>query len=257
MAIVTLVRLTLLELWRQRLGIVPIVILVLILLAGLIHGNGEVQLNGQAVAFSAREIGMGTFGLIQFCGSVLGVIAGASAIAPEIDRGTVLLLATKPVPRWGMLLGKALGTFAFLVLSCLVWGIAIAAIGGVRSGTEYIQPLLIGSWMAVLSPLLIAAMAICFSTRMPTMGALAASLFAWMLSAAAAPLVGLKNSPGYEAVGWVAQGITTILPFKDISSLASALAFGPAPSGAEWAGLLAILGWLVVAMGLFSRRNLS
>lgn len=50
----------------------------------------------------------------------IGVISAASTIAREMRNGTVLLLLSKPIPRWSFVIGKMIGIVAVSVLFCIV-----------------------------------------------------------------------------------------------------------------------------------------
>ncbi|MFO7820740.1 MAG: hypothetical protein R6V56_01575 [Lentisphaeria bacterium] len=57
-------------------------------------------------------------------GWVLAVLIASHAVTREINRGTALLLLSKPVPRLSFILGKTIGLFSGLSIFCLLTGLA-------------------------------------------------------------------------------------------------------------------------------------
>lgn len=256
MSLTTLMRLTLLELWRQRIAFAPLAVLILLVFGGLLP-NPEVAVDGEALQFAGSEVAGAVLKVLQFLGVVVGLVVGAGLVASEVERGTVLLLATKPVPRWLLVLGKAAGAFAFLLIAFALWGAALSAIIGVRIDAGAVGQTFLGSLLGVLPAWLFVAVSLAYSTRLPAMGAMAAGLFTWILAGVAPNLVGLKEMAAYRLIGQAAEVVTWILPGSQLDGLSSALTFGPAPAWEQMAAIAAIPAWLVLAMLLFQRRDLS
>lgn len=256
MTLVTLVRLTLLELWRQRQGILPVLVLLLLTTMALLPVP-EISANGEALRIRAQDVAGGAFRVLQFFGVFLGLLVGAGLVAGEVERGTILLLATKPVPRWQLLLGKTLGAFLFILASFAAWGAVLALLVGFRLSVSDVLPTFGGTLVGALVAWLFAAIAICGSTRLPTMGAMGTGLLVWLLGSSAPNLIRLKEMAGYEWVGRVSEVVATVVPVGRLDALSGALAFGPPPPAQDWLYLAAIPAWLVVAGLLFQRRNLS
>ena len=66
--------------------------------------------------------------------SLFGVLATAGAIPDMLERGTVDLYLSKPLPRWQLLLGKYLGAVAVVFANILYFIGALWLISGLRLG---------------------------------------------------------------------------------------------------------------------------
>jgi ABC-type transport system involved in multi-copper enzyme maturation permease subunit len=76
--------------------------------------------------------------MVNFLASLVGVFGTVSSISSEVEGGTILTIATKPLPRWQWVLGKWLGS---LILSLgYVVLLAAALMSGVASITGYTPP---------------------------------------------------------------------------------------------------------------------
>lgn len=256
MSLVTLMRLTLLELWRQRIALAPLAVLIFLVFTGLLP-TPEVAVNEEPFRLSASEVAGTVFKVLQFFGVVVALVVGAGLVASEVERGTVLLLATKPVPRWLLVVGKGLGAFAFLLVVFALWGVVLATIIGLRIDANAVGTTLLGTLIGVLPAWLFAAIALAYSTRLPALAAMAAGLFTWILASVAPNMVALKEMASYRFIGQTAEVVTWILPSAQLDGLSKALTFGPAPVWQDLAALVAIPAWLVLAALLFQRRSLS
>jgi hypothetical protein len=125
-AILAIARSTILEMRRQRLFIVPIigVALSLLTIAAILLLNDEatdlLSREAEIAAFTASVAAM-------FGATLYATIIGSSLIAREISGGTMLMLAARPIGRAQIVLGRALGAAAFLLVStvvvCLAYGV--------------------------------------------------------------------------------------------------------------------------------------
>jgi hypothetical protein len=128
-AILAIARSTILEMRRQRLFIVPIIGVVLSLLAIA----GVLLLSDDSTVLLSREAEIAAFTAsvgAMFGAALYAIIIGSSLIAREISGGTMLMLAARPIGRSQIVLGRALGAAAFLLVSiivvCLVYGLVAA-----------------------------------------------------------------------------------------------------------------------------------
>ena len=95
----------------------------------------------------------------------LGLFSSVGAIANEIERGTILAVAARPVSRWEIVLGKFLGNgvlaVAYLVVQGLAIGVVLAALTGI-----FVTDLLVTLALLSLNVLIVVAVALLGSTRM-------------------------------------------------------------------------------------------
>lgn len=68
-----------------------------------------------------RDIGFATMNVF---GLVMAVFLGVGMVNREIERRTIYTVVTKPVPRWGFIVGKVLGLFLTLLVTL---GLMLAA----------------------------------------------------------------------------------------------------------------------------------
>ncbi len=78
------------------------------------------------------DIGMAC---IHIFGVIMAVFLGITLVSQEVERKTVYLILSKPVPRWEFIVGKALGLCATLALTTLIMAATLflvyAGYGGV------------------------------------------------------------------------------------------------------------------------------
>lgn len=67
----------------------------------------------------------------------LGIFATAGIVPSLMEKGTIDLLLSKPLPRWQLLWGRALGGVIAVGVNLLLFTIAIWALYGVASGVWY------------------------------------------------------------------------------------------------------------------------
>lgn len=130
---------TVLEMRRQRLLLVPLigfVISLLLLASTLLLDAGITELEPRDAEYLAW--GMGTAASVAM--AVYAVIVGASLIARELSAGTMLMLAARPIARWQVVLGRALGAGAFLLVAllvtCATYGPLVALLTGSTAPLE-------------------------------------------------------------------------------------------------------------------------
>jgi ABC-type transport system involved in multi-copper enzyme maturation permease subunit len=255
MSALALARLSLHEIARQRYTLLPIVLTVALAVAGTLP-TPSLMVNGNPVYPGADQLVQIAYGVLTFAGMGLGALVGAGMLAPEIERGTVLLLVTKPMARAWVVLGKALGGLAFLVACFLVWGLVLAGLLALRGAPE-LAPAALGGMVAGVAPsALMLGVAMAFSSRWPTGGALGLTFCAWALAGLASLLRNLAWE-SLPALVRIAREASWLVPWTDLMRLPSALAFGPAPDGWVYLALLAIPAWVGLAIALFSQRDLG
>ncbi len=254
MTIPTLVRLTLVELWRQKTpwGFLAVALLMLI---PAILPTGAVQLNGEAQLGAALRGGLVQFA--QFVSLFLAAALTSSLLPAELERGTILLLVTKPVSRYQIILGKGLAAALWMLGAWALWGVIAALSISTRFGTAEFGPTLAAFLASSLASWLVVAFCLFASCLVPASTALVATVLAWILSTAARQLVPVAEQMGSEVYARALEGLSWLLPVGWVTEQAGHLAAGEA-SGQSLAlalGLMAL--WVVAAAVLFSRRDLS
>lgn len=117
--------------------------------------------------------------LASFLVAGLAILAAVGSIAAEIDNGTLYALATRPLSRRDLLLGKFLGQAAMLVIYAALFFLALT--GLVYWQTGLVIPGLVPALsLFILEPLVILAVTMLGSTRLNTVssGVLAFALYA-------------------------------------------------------------------------------
>lgn len=158
-----LARLGLIELWRRGFALYPLAVFALLCLTlvAKVKFSG-LSPNGHDVLQTLP--GYIAASILPVAGELAALLIGASALAGEFERGTVLLLATK-LPRAGVVLGKALGVYAFLFAVFAAWT-AVLVVGCLMTGdAQQAGSLAVVGMLGVLPSLLIASIALAFSSR--------------------------------------------------------------------------------------------
>jgi Cu-processing system permease protein len=137
MTVLTIARYTLHEAARKRL-LFAVVLLTVLFLA--VYGFGSHYLADQvrlgaprgapSLVFIAALMAVMAFYIVSFLVSLLAIFVSVGSIASEIESGTILALAARPIRRWQIVAGK------WLALAGLI-GVYLAAVGvGVLSLTR-------------------------------------------------------------------------------------------------------------------------
>jgi Cu-processing system permease protein len=260
-------------------AILNAIILALLAIAGLTLLNslppelsaelGSAQAREGAVRFSL----LAAIGLASLMATFVGLFASAGAIGGEIERGTILAVAARPVDRWEILLGKFLGNgllvVVYLAIQMLVVGAGLAAITGV-----WVNELFLGVALKALSVLVVVAVAVAISTRLGAVAnAIAVTALVFTL---AGPGIGIlyaiallsRSELLQQGVEWVRFALP-VGPVGDLADIRLAGTLGEAFRTAtgeqsvlpiyEWSWIFAIV-YIVVALALgawsFHRRDL-
>ncbi len=257
-----------------------------ILWMALAAGVAFLALFGTGIHFQVKDFGARTSPLIRRQGLnamlmmglyavdlltvVMAVLTSVDTLSGEIASGTIHAVATKPIRRWEVLLGKWLGFVAMLA------AYVVLMVGGV-AGTVYLQSgyaprhLLEGAGLIWMESILVLTMTFLFGTAFSTLtnGVLALGLHGlafiggWIEQAGA-----LTQSPRALKVGICAsllmpsEALWRRAAFEMQSPLIGALGFSPfsnasvpSPAMIAYAGVY-LLAALFLAIRHFSRRDL-
>lgn len=245
MRVLAIARLTLLELRHSKLLVLPLSVAAAI---------AVVAYNVKDPALFGDELLRGMWRGQAVAGGLVAILAASGALATEIERGTMLLLAVRPISRTGIVLGKAIGVTTYLLLCSLAWS-SIVAIGIGRYVHAGWEAAFVGSLLSVMSALLVATVALAASAAFPTRGAIGATL-ALCLAAAFVAAIPLETvSPEHVArVRDTQHVMATVLPVDRLMRL-SDLALGHHIGGAPFWSIAAIGAWFVLALAMMRLRG--
>jgi ABC-type transport system involved in multi-copper enzyme maturation permease subunit len=214
-------------------------------------------------------------GLASLLATFVGVFGSAGAIGGEIERGTILALAARPIGRWEIVIGKFLGNgtlvAAYLVAQMVVVTLVLGAITGV-----WVSDIWVSIALHALSVLLVVGVVVALSTLLaPVPNAIVVSVLTFAL---AGPGIGilfgialLTDSPLLrQGVEWS----RFVLPTGPLADLADQRLAGTAAAqlfrtaAGEGAGLFPVYDWvwiyalvylvgaLALGVWLLNRRDL-
>ena len=251
MSLLVLARLAVIELWRQKLAMLAIG------LAGLMALM--VFLPEAEAAFEVRHAFTYDIGvtILPFFGIFVGVLAGGGLIAGEFERGTALLLATKPVSRAGIVAGKALGAFAFILGAFALWAGVLTLVSALRYAPAIAVGVGVATLAGALVPCLYAAIAIAASTRLPATGAIGAGGLAWFAVVISGGLLQVEEFGGAASVHAAAKALRWAIPAEHLAAWPTLITTGTAPTAVQLVALLAIPAWLALAAVSFASRDLA
>ena len=238
-------RLTLQELRSSRLIVLPLTIVVAL---ALVAANVE-NPNAYGTGFvEGLWTSLGVFGVL------VAILAASGSVSNEIERGTMLLLATRPISRLAIFAGKAIGVSTYLLLCVLAWAVTLS----IGLGDQ----LDIGRWatfhgaMYALAPaLLAAAMSLACSVWFPTRGAIGTTAAVFLAAAivAAIPLDAVRPR-NVERVQLAQDVLGWVVPIGRLDDL-QAYAIDQSPQAGATAALLVVGAWFVVGAVLLSARR--
>ena len=196
---------------------------------------------------------------IHLFGVTIAVFLGITLVSQEMERKTIYLVLSKPVPRWEFVLGKAAGLCSTILLTTSVMAVTLFALYAAYSG-EAEPGILVASAGVYLELVLLVCLATLFSTfTTPTLSAMfTLSLF----------LIGHLSQSlfvlGGRAKSVVARAASSflyyILPNLEIFNWKNAVVYGEVRSPVillPAAGYLVCYGTAVLLLAclLFSRKD--
>lgn len=196
---------------------------------------------------------------ISLMGVIIAIFLGVSLVYKEIERKTIYTLASKPLRRWQLLLGKYCGLWLTLFVEMLILGGFYTLIVGYQQGMPD-SGIYLAIGMLMLELTLVTAWATLFSTfSAPTLSA-AYTLCVYFIGHFTDDLKmfgAQSDNPTFEQTSLI---LYKILPNLEIFNVRTEAVHGIAVPMAEvgWAvayglGYTAVV--LVVAMMVFERRD--
>jgi Cu-processing system permease protein len=145
MTVLTLARYTLHEAARKRLLFAVVVLSAVFL---VVYGVGSHYLADQVRAgaprgaptliFIAALMAVMAFYIVSFLVSLLAIFVSVGSVSTEIESGTILALAARPIPRWHIIAGKWLALAALIGVYLVAVGVGVLAL--TRRSTGYEPP---------------------------------------------------------------------------------------------------------------------
>jgi ABC-type transport system involved in multi-copper enzyme maturation permease subunit len=224
----------------------------LLLLVSL--GMREITIGDQAKV--VRGVAMGGISLM---GAIIAIFLGVGLVWKEIEKKTIYTLASKPIPRWTLLLGKYVGLWITLAAEVAALTAMYAVIVGSQQGIPDPQVFLaMAMLMGELT--LLCAWATLFSTFSAPTTASAYSLCIYFIGHFADDLRHFGEKSDSPAFRELALGLYRVLPNLEVFNIRAEAVHGIAVPASEvaWAaayGAGYTAAVLAVAMWVFERRD--
>jgi ABC-type transport system involved in multi-copper enzyme maturation permease subunit len=203
-----------------------------------------------------RGVALGSIGVV---GAVIAIFLGVGLVWKEIDRKTIYTLASKPIARWQLLLGKYLGLWLTLAAELGALTVLYTLVVGSQQGMPGVQ-VYVALGLLMLELTLVCAWATLFSTFAAPTTASAYTICVWLIGHVADDLRIFGEKAESEAFRTLALGLYRVVPNLSTFNLRAEAVHGIAVPAAEVAGAVAYgLGYtcavLGVAMWVFERRD--
>lgn len=271
----TMARFTFRETMRTRTMILGLVISLLYLamvpMLSTPSGGGAVVGDAQTKVAAGRDFLSFALGGLNFIGMFMAIFTTLGAVHKEIENGTILVVATKPITRWQIICGKWLGHVVLMAGYVMIMGTALwlsVALGSGIMVWRFIPALL----LVCLNVITMVSLTMAFSTFLPIV---ANAIFVFLI------MIFTSNLRIINAIGQTSQNffITAaanvfrmVLPVSEVSDLANQVLMGAArtkqltgadaaafaPRGWSFLYELAYLGGMVALAGyIFRKRDLN
>lgn len=215
--------------------------------------------------------------IVKLFSAFLAVWAASSTIAEELDGKTALMALAKPLGRVKFIIGKYAGVMIAVTLLFLILGafflntVSYKVVYDARESSkdiptavecaEAVYKIVPQLGLAYMETVILAAIAIAISTRLPLLPNLTLVLIIYLLGNIAPSIVQASQDQNAIVV-FVANIVSVILPCLDHFNMETAVAMGlPVPGlYVAWAFLYALLycgAMLIVSLLLFEERDLA
>jgi len=196
---------------------------------------------------------------IHLFGVTIAVFLGITLVSQEMERKTIYIVLSKPVPRWEFVLGKAAGLCATILLTTSVMAVTLFAVYAANSGKA--EPgILVASAGVYLELVLLVCLATLFSTfTTPTLSAMF-TLALFTIGHLSHTLFVLGGRAKSVAARATASALFYLLPNLEIFNWKNGVVYGEVRSPAillPAAGYLVCYGTAVLFLAclLFSRKD--
>jgi ABC-type transport system involved in multi-copper enzyme maturation permease subunit len=215
--------------------------------------------------------------LIMVLAMIIAVWSASVSVSEEVEGRTALTVLSKPVHRWQFLLGKFLGVLGPVLVLFIVLGflflvtVSYKVVYDSREVAKseptwqlcYLEMIatLPGLVLAFLETVVLSAISVAISTRLPMLANLIVCASVYVLGHLVPMLV--NSSVGkFEIVRFVGQFIATVMPVLDHFNIQAAVAAGAiVPTSYLWMALLYCVVYSSIAMllglAMFEDRDLA
>lgn len=220
------------------------------------------------LSLALREISIGdtqkvvrgvALGGVSMLAAVIAIFLGIGLVYKEIEKKTIYTLASKPIPRWQLLLGKYLGLWITLAAEVVLLTLLYTVVIGIQQGLPTL-PVYVAMAMLMVELTLLTAWATLFSTFANPTTATAYTVSVYLIGHFADDLhlFGERAEPG--AFKTLTEVLYRVLPNLEQFNLRSEAVHGVAVRWSEvgWTtmyGLAYTVAVLGVAMMVFERRD--
>ncbi len=198
---------------------------------------------------------------IHLFGVVMAVFIGITLVSQEIDRKTVYIILSKPVPRWEFVLGKALGLCATLGLITFFMAVVLYLVhAGYRYGQTTEPGIFVAAAGIYMELVLLTCLASFFSTfTTPVLSAIF-TLSMFLIGHITRELLFFGGKSGSPAAAWLGKAIYYLLPNLEIFNFKNVAVYGLARSASLLLLPLAYMlsycaAVLLLACVIFSRKD--
>ncbi|MDR0703979.1 MAG: ABC transporter permease [Planctomycetaceae bacterium] len=215
--------------------------------------------------------------VVKLIAAFLAVWTASTTISEEIDGKTALMALAKPLNRRNFIVGKYVGVMIAVTLIFLILGtfflntVSYKVVYDARESAkdvpkaiecaQAIYDILPGLALAYLETIILAAVAIAISTRLPLLPNLTISLLIYLLGNII-PVIVQSSVGQLPMVVFIANFVSAFLPCLDHFSMETAVAMGKTVS---WYYVLFAVGYaalycsaaLLVSLLLFEDRDLA
>lgn len=220
------------------------------------------------ISLALREISIGdtekvvrgvALGGVSLLGAIIAIFLGVGLVYKEIEKKTIYTLASKPMPRWQLLLGKYLGLWLTLAVEIVLLTAFYTVIVGLQQGLPAL-PVYVSMGMLMVELSLLTAWATLFSTFAAPTTATAYTLCIYLIGHFADDLRGFGERAEPGAFKALAGVLYRVLPNLEVFNLRAEAVHGVAVRASElgWAlvyGVGYTAAVLGVAMVVFERRD--
>jgi ABC-type transport system involved in multi-copper enzyme maturation permease subunit len=215
--------------------------------------------------------------VVKLISAFLAVWTASTTISEEIDGKTALMALAKPLSRRNFIIGKYVGVMIAVTLIFLILGtfflntVSYKVVYDARESSkdiptaidcaQAVYDILPGLALAYLETIILAAVAIAISTRLPLLPNLTITLFIYLLGNIV-PVIVQSSVGQLPMVVFIANLVSAFLPCLDHFSMETAVAMGKTVS---WAYVLLAVGYaalycfaaLIVSLLLFEDRDMA
>lgn len=198
---------------------------------------------------------------IHIFGVIMAVFIGITLISQEVERKTIYIILSKPVPRWEFIVGKALGLCVTLALTTGVMGVTLFLVHSGYGGVPE-TGILVASAGVYLELVLLICLATLFSTfTTPVLSAIF-TLSMFLIGHISRDLLVFGGRATSAAVQWASRILFFLLPNLEHFNWKNEVTYGTVRSGVVLWGAAGYLlcyftAVLCVACLLFSRKDMK